>query len=227
MHAHALADLRWTSVSVTIFLSGCCLSAASEPTPPPAVPSPHPIAPPPPTAPQVTCPSTADAIVGTWSRTGFVEEYRAGGVYVLNGREGTIRWLGEGRAFLDVPPDFHEEYTLALADEGVLLAAGSNHLGTVYQRTSPSPGHPASCWDVRTTIVGRWIGGQFQETYGADGSYAVNDLTGSFNVTGNGLLHIQTQSGPGEYYFALTSPTTAVAMMRLEGAPLTSYTRAL
>lgn len=208
-------------------LGGCCLSGSSEATPPPGVPSPHPqpapIAAPTPTG----CPSIADAIVGTWQRQGFVEEYRAGGVYVLNGREGTVRWLADGRAFLDVPPDFHEEYTLALADEGVLLAAGSNRYGTIYTRTSPSPGYPTACWDVHQSIVGRWMGGQFEETYGADGSYRVNDLTGTYSVGGNGLLHIETQSGPGEYYFALTSPRTAVAMMRREGAPLTSYTRTL
>lgn len=206
-------------------LGGCCLGGSGAPAPPPAVPSPnaaHGSA-----AQHAGCPAIADAIVGTWERPGFVEEYRAGGVYVLNGHEGTIRWLGDDRAFLDVPPDFHEEYTLALADEGILLAAGSNHLGTIYTRTSPSPGYPAACWDVRASIVGRWIGGRFEETYGADGSYRVNDLTGTYSVTGNGLLHIQTQSGPGDYYFALTSPRTAVAMMRREGAPLTGYTRSL
>jgi hypothetical protein len=212
----------------TVLLGGCCLSGMSEATPPPAVPSPTPA--PGPVAPRLPpsgCPSIADAILGTWQRQGFVEEYRAGGVYVLNGREGTVRWLAEGRAFLEVPPEFHAEYTLALADEGVLLAAGSNHLGTIYTRTSASPGFPAACWDMRDEIVGRWMGGQFEETYGADGSYRVNELTGTYSVTGNGLLSIETQSGPGDYYFALTSPTTAVAMMRVEGATLTSYTRAL
>lgn len=212
---------------VSVLLGGCCLAGANEP--PPAVPAPTPV---PavaaaPTPAPTGCPSIADAIVGTWQRQGFVEEYRAGGVYVLNGREGTVRWLADGRAFLDVPPDFHQEYTLALADEGVLLAAGSNRFGTIYTRTSPSPRYPASCWDVREEIVGRWIGGEFQETYGADGSYRVNDLTGTFSLSGNGLLRIETQQGPGDYYFALTSPTTAVAMMRQEGATLTSYTRSL
>jgi ABC-type sugar transport system ATPase subunit len=155
----------------TLSSGGCCL-ASSAPTPPPAVPSPN-LAPPEPAPPG--CPTIELAILGTWSREGFVEEYRAGGVYVLNGHEGTVRWLGEGRVFLDVPPDFHEEYTLALADRDLLLAADRGGVGTVYQRTSTPPTADASCWDVRDEIVGRWVGGQFRELYEPDGTYRVND----------------------------------------------------
>jgi hypothetical protein len=205
----------------TLSSGGCCL-ASSAPTPPPAVPSPN-LAPPEPAPPG--CPTIELAILGTWSREGFVEEYRAGGVYVLNGHEGTVRWLGEGRVFLDVPPDFHEEYTLALADRDLLLAADRGGVGTVYQRTSTPPTADASCWDVRDEIVGRWVGGQFRELYEPDGTYRVNELHGSYVVTGNGRVRIVTEAGEGDYYFALTSPSTAVAMMQREGAPLTRYTR--
>lgn len=209
-------------VCATLSIGGCCLASSGPPTPPPAVPSPNPS----PTSPlPASCPTIELAILGTWSREGFVEEYRPGGVYVLNGHEGTVRWLGEGRVFLDVPPDFHEEYTLALADRDVLLAADRGGAGTVYQRTSPPPPAEPGCWDVRDEIVGRWVGGQFREVYEPDGTYRVNELHGSYVVTGNGRIRIVTEAGEGDYYFALTSASTAVAMMQREGAPLTRYTR--
>jgi hypothetical protein len=204
--------------SSALAVGGCCLASSS----PPAVPSPNPS----PTAPApVGCPTIELAILGTWSREGFVEEYRAGGVYVLNGHEGTVRWLGEGRVFLDVPPDFHEEYRLALADRDVLLAADRGGVGNIYQRTSTPPAADPGCWDVRDQIIGRWVGGQFREVYERDGTCRVNELNGSYVVTGNGRIRIVTEAGQGDYYFALTSPSTAVAMMQREGAPLTSCTR--
>lgn len=238
MNEHARAARRWlgaltasTVVGVggpSAWLGGCCLTSAPD-APPPPVPSPNAphTAPVPttPTAPSSSCPTIEVAILGTWSRGDFVEEYRPGGVYVINGHEGTVRWLGQGRAFLEVPPDFHEEYTLALADVNVLLAAGPDRVGTIYQRTSPPPAISPSCWDVHDAIVGSWAGGPFAETYDADGSYRVNELAGRWEVRGNGIVHLETQAGEGDYYFAITSPMTAVAMMRTEGARLTSYTR--
>ncbi len=204
-----------SAVAVTALASGCCFSSPA----PPGVHAPGPQASP------GTCPSIETAILGTWTRDGFVEEYRAGGVYVLNGHEGTIRWLANGHAMLEVPPNLHEEYVLALADEGVLLASDPNGIGTIYQRTSPAPGYDRDCWNIEAEIVGGWAGGTFVETYGADGSYRVNELAGSYHFTRNGLVHIETQSGTGDYQIALTSPTTAIAMLDQSGARVVEYTR--
>lgn len=178
------------------------------------------------TATTLPCPSIETAILGTWTREGYVEEYRPGGVYLINGHEGTIRWLGEGRAFLEVLPELHHEYTLALADVDTLVASDPNRIGSFYQRVTEAPIIDRSCFDIRDEIVGTWAGGSFSETYAPDGSYRVNDLTGTYRLDGNGLLHIQTGAGPGEYYFAMTSPTTAIAMMREQLAPTVTYTRA-
>lgn len=202
--------------------SGCCFSGG----PPPGVPEPtSPTAPRSPHATPGSCPAIEDAILGTWTRDGFVEEYRAGGVYVINGNVGTIRWLANGHAMLEVPPNLHEEYTLALADEDVLVAGDPNRIGTIYRRTSPSPGHDRECWNVEDEIVGTWAGGTFVESYAGDGSYRVNELTGSYHFLRNGLVHIETQAGTGDYRFALTSPTTAVAMLDQDGATMVEYTR--
>lgn len=197
---------------IGLVLTGCCMGGA--PTAPAIAPGTT-----------AVCPPIETAILGTWSRDGYVEEYREGGVYVINAQVGTIRWLGAGRAFLDVPPNLHHEYTLALADTNVLVASDPGNVGTFYQRMTPPPAMDATCTDIRDEIVGTWAGGAYAETYNADGSYRVNALSGTYRFDGNGLLHIETEAGPGDYYFALTSPTSGVAMMRVQGAPAVNYTR--
>jgi len=210
-----------TLIAATTLASGCCFSS----TPPPGVPAPTSVGglPAPETPPR--CPPIETAILGTWTRDGFVEEYRAGGVYVLNGNLGTIRWLANGHAMLEIPPTLHEEYVLALSDEDVLIASDPNRVGTIYRRTSPSPGYDRECWNIEAEVVGGWAGGTFVESYGADGSYRVNELTGSYHFERNGLLHIETQAGTGDYRFALTSPTSAIVMLDRDGAPVVEYTR--
>lgn len=199
-------------------LGGCCpLFAPTEEESPPAPTTTS-------TAPVVSaeCPSIEQAILGTWSREGFVEEYRPGGGYVINGQVGTIRWLAPGRAFLDVG-DFHAEYHLGLTDVNELIAVDPSNIGSVYRRTSPPPSIPASCFDLRQRIVGTWVGGTYTEVYGADGSYRVNALTGTWQTPSNGRLRITTQTGTGDYHWAMLSPTSAVAF----GANMrgTVYTR--
>lgn len=200
-------------------LIGCCPMFGGEEESPP---EPSPSTTPAPAASGDACPSVEQAILGTWSREGFVEEYRAGGVYVINGQEGTIRWLAPGRAFLDVGT-LHAEYHLGLTDVNELIAVDPSHIGSVYRRTSPPPAIPSTCYDLRARIPGTWVGGTYTEVYGVDGSYRVNALTGTWQMTSNGRLRIETQSGTGDYHWAMLSPTTAVAF----GANMhgTVYTR--
>src|SRR6516225_9615590 len=104
------------------------------------------------------CVPLATSIVGTWTRAGFVEEYRADGTYVINGETGTIAWETPGHAVLDVPSrSFHAAYDLALADPNTLVASDPNGIGSVYTRTTPAPTMPAECFDLRAAWAATWI----------------------------------------------------------------------
>lgn len=201
-------------------LTGCCPLFAPEadeaPPPTSATTATQPA------TPTAQCPTVEQAILGTWEREGFVEEYGPGGRYVINGNVGTIRWLASGRAFLDVGT-LHAEYHLGLTDVNELIAVDPSHIGSVYRRTSPPPSIPSSCYALRQRIVGTWVGGTYTEVYNADGSYRVNALTGTWRETSNGRLHIETQAGVGDYWWAMLSPTSAVAFgANMQG---TIYTR--
>jgi len=155
----------------------------------------------------------ASAIVGTWSRPGYVEEYGADGSYVINGRRGTIRWLRPGHALLEVPEmAFRAEYDLALADASTLLAIDPNRIGSTYQRTSPAPAIPPACFDLRGSIVGTWIGGPAPETYTADGRYHVLG-DGRWSFVAPGRLQLVRDDGvTSDYWFAMPTPDVALAI---------------
>jgi hypothetical protein len=192
---------------LALLLSGCCFGGAHAPAPVAA-----PASPTGPTAPG--CLPLATAIVGTWTRAGFVEEYRADGTYVINGQTGTIVWATAGRATLDVPGTFHAAYDLALADPSTLLAADPNGVGSIYSRASPPPSMPAECFDLRTAWVGTWTptrGGP-PERYTLDGRYAAPGV-GAWSFTAPGRLHLQNDNGiVSEYVVGLSSSMTALAV---------------
>lgn len=206
---------------LSVVLAGCCpLFSGEASDDPPAVNVPV-VPPTGPTA--VSCPAIQDMILGTWTTEGFIEEYRPGNVYVLNGVEGTIRWLGPGRAFLDVGT-LHAEYYLALTGPNELIAINPDHVGTSYRRTSPPPAVDASCFDFSQQLVGTWVGGTYTETYQAGGGYQVNNLTGTWQLTGPGHLRVSTQTGTGDYLVAVLSPTSMVAVSQTSNRG-TIYTR--
>lgn len=169
------------------------------------------------------CPSVAEAIVGTWETSGLREEYRADGTYFLNDQPGHITWLGPGHAFLAAGNTLHHEYWLGLTDVNELVAVSPTRATTVYRRASPTPPFPTTCWDIHEEIVGTWIGGEYAETYGADGSYAVNAHVGTWRLESNGHLFLDTDTGTGRYYFAILSDRHAIAFG--ESQPGTIYAR--
>jgi hypothetical protein len=227
MQAH-----RWGfgGVSTGVLLVGWVVFGCSRSDPPP--PPPSPLAQPTsgnPAQPAPTCPDVATLVTGTWSGPNNVtEEWRDGGAYVINGRVGTFRWIAPGRAFIEVPgTELHHEYWVGLPSANELIAIDPNRVGTLYSRTTPSPNVDARCFDLTTRIVGTWIGGQYAETYNADGTYRVNDVTGRWSFTSPGHLRLENSQGPAsDYLYAIVSPTQALAVnlppLRPEG---TIYTR--
>jgi hypothetical protein len=218
-------------LSMALGLSGCCMGGGASTTGPGA-----PEAPAPPTAPvgprgpgAPGCPDLAASLVGTWSREGFVEEYRADGTYVINGHVGTFRWLAPGHALLDVPEgSLHVEYDLALADTTTLVAADPNGIGTIYTRTSPPPAIATSCFDLGTAWIGTWIPnrGGSPEQYDADGVYTAPGR-GRWTFTAPGRLHLENDNGvTSDYVLGMASGTTALAVSLPPLAPAgTAYHR--
>jgi hypothetical protein len=193
-------------VAIAVLLGGCCFGGGAS-APAPVPPATAPVAP-------TGCPELQAAILGTWTREGFVEEYRADGTYVVNGRTGTFSWIEPGHAMLDVPDaQFHVPYHLGLADVNQLIAIDPSNIATAYVRSSPPPAVDAACYERRAAWVGTWIGGPMPEAYAADGTYAIGSVRGQWSFPSNGRLHLQSTAGPaGEYWIAHVSPTAALAM---------------
>ncbi len=202
----------------TLLLSSCCFGGGASPTPPPTSA--------PLEAPPGTCPDVATAILGSWSRTGFVEEYGANGSYTINGHAGTITWLRPGHALIDVPPTLHTEYDLGLTDVNELIAVDPQGVGTVYARLSPPPPIEPACYDIRPRFVGTWLSSGTPERYDADGTYQVA-VHGQWSFTNNGHLHLASDEGvTNDYWFAIVSPTAAIAVSMPPLPPLgVVYTR--
>jgi hypothetical protein len=197
-------------------LSGCDFLSGSPPPPPALTPGPRPIG----------CPPIEEAIIGAWQRDGYVEEFRGEGTYVLNGQEGAFRFRSPGHVVLDVGGR-HEEHVVGLSDVNELISADESLIGHVSARISPAPPIPASCYDLRTSIVGTWLGGEVPEAFGRDDSYRAGDRTGTWSMPTSGHLTIRTSTGTSERVFAQLSDTTAMSFEREDGAHVTLYSRAL
>ena len=226
------ADLHTTALlaasTFALAASGCCMSASvPEPRgpPPPAAPPPAGAraggAPTPAAGPGTPgCPDLTTSIVGTWSTEGLVEEYRADGVYVINGVAGTYRFLSPGHAVLDEPSGgLHGEYELGLSDASTLIAIGANHIAMTYTRTSPAPVIPANCFDLTGSFPRTWLprGGGTPELYSADGSYTVGG-SGRWSFTAPGRLLLTRSDGvTSDYVVAMPSPTMMLAVRAGQG----------
>jgi hypothetical protein len=202
-------------LAAALLLGGCCFA----PTPSAA---PAPVA----TTPVVGargpgmpgCVAIATAIVGSWAREGFLEEYRADGTYLLNGRAGTYRWLRPGHAVLEIPEmGWSAEYDLGLRDARTLLAIDPSRIGTLYDRRSEAPAMPDACFDLTTSIVGTWLGGPMPETYRADLTYQVAGA-GTYSFPQHGVLRLVRDDGlASDYSLAMVTPDT---MMAIPSPPL-------
>ncbi len=203
-----------TSIALLLLLAGCSLPGG---TPPPPAITPGP--------PPNDCVPIARAILGTWQNDEAAEEYRADGAYLLNAQEGAYRFEAPGVVVLDVIGR-HEERLVGLTDVNELIAADEHMVGHVSSRISPPPSIPQRCYDLSTSIVGTWLGGEAPETFGADGTYRAGEEEGTWTMPSNGHVTLRTQDGTHELMFAQLSDTTAMSFDRAAGARASLLTRA-
>ena len=202
-------------LTIALLLTGCCFTPT--PSPSPGTPTTAPSVPAGPSGPGAPgCPDLTTTIVGTWTREGLVEEYRADGTYVINGASGTYRFDSPGRATLDEPSGgLHAEYHLGLADPMTLVVIGAGNVGVTYTRSSAPPSIPANCLDLSASFARTWIprAGGPPEIYSADGTYTVG-TTGrwSFAAPGRLLLVRGSDSMTTDYVVAMPSPTLMLAV---------------
>jgi hypothetical protein len=206
-------------LAVALLLTGCCFTPTASPGTPTAAPSVS-AGPSGPGAPG--CPDLTTTIVGTWTREGSVEEYRADGTYVINGVSGTYRFGSPGRVTLDEPSTgLHADFDLGLADAMTLVAIGPGNVGTTYTRSSPPPSIPAICFDLSAAFARTWAprAGGPPEVYSADGTYTVVG-TGRWSFTAPGRL-LLVREGDGlttDYVVAMPSATSMLAVRAGTGA---------
>jgi hypothetical protein len=199
------------SLTVAIALASCALA----PPAPSLAPGPR----------AFGCVPIEEAILGVWQRDGVVEEFRADGTYLLNGQEGAFRWRMPGHVVLDAA-GIHAEHVVGLTSLNELISADENLRGHVSGRISPPPSIPVDCYDVRTSIVGTWIGGAAPVTFERGAGYAAGDRIGIWSMPANGHLSIRIEpEGTTNHLFAQLSDTTAMSLVAEDGAAVTLYTR--
>jgi hypothetical protein len=168
------------------------------------------------------CPSTEELIVGAWTSGTLHESYLADGTYVLNGTLGRYTFVEPGLAHL-TSGSLEGIYRFAFVGPDELVAVSTEGSAVFYHRIGAGRGVPAHCLDVHRQIVGTWAGGSFVETYGADGSYALNGVAGTYSWTSADRAVLVIGARAAIYRFGMTTSDELVAASS-EGA-VTIYHR--
>jgi hypothetical protein len=190
-----------------VLLTACSLGPA------PTVPAPS----------EPRCMETSEAMIGTWSREHESMELRPDGVLVRNGVEGTLRWGLPGHAMLRFGTSPEEEHTYALMTAATMIDVDRDGRAAVWGRVSALPAMPASCFDVRGSLVGDWTDGAERETFEADGRFSRASQRGIWTYVEPGALDVTIGRRTWRYHVALAAPdlmlSTLATPLALDGDP--------
>lgn len=203
----------WLALAIVVALTGCVESA---PPAPELTPGPR----------TFGCVPIEEAIIGTWQREGLIEEFRGDGAYLLNGVEGAFRFRSPGYVVLDAA-GIHAEHVVGLTSVNELISADESGVGHVSARVSPPPPIPDDCYDLRSMIVGTWLGSAQPQTFGRDSTWSSGDRAGAWSMPSHGHLAIRApvSAAAVNYLVAQLSDTTALAIEASDGSSARVLTR--
>ncbi len=136
-------------------------------------------------------------------------EVRADSMIVRDQVEGAIRWTAPAHATIDVVGS-HEEHTFGLINGAQLLDVDTDGRARVWTRVSMVPPYPASCFQIRGSLIGEWTDGAASESFEADGRYLRGDARGNWSIPEVGTLEIALGMRVRRYRIALAAPDMLV-----------------